>query len=160
MSNSLSKRALVGDLIVDMGAGAKRARTGGLYRGSTKFSESFIAGYRAYVFGGREIVYSKNSRFLKATGGIEPFDHLTNEQKAEWYAGIEYAQKERKECCALMDGKRREKLKSATFYATAKKKLKEMMKSKSFNRQSAAKKLGVSSTWICEQIRIIEKDKE
>ena len=130
MNNSLEKRALVGDLSIDMGAGAKRARTGGLYHGSTKHSEAFLSGYRAFVFGGREVKFSKLGKVVHVAGGIEPFDHLTEAQKQEWRAGIEYARQEREECCALPDGHK--PIRKGSFYAEAAKRLQVLRRRKNF----------------------------
>lgn len=159
MNNTFEKSILRGDLIVDMGAPIKRRYSGSRFRGSTKFSKSFMAGYRAYVFGGRDILYNGRGGVVKARGGLEPYEHLTDEQKREWRDGIEYARKEREECRALMVEETREKLKSPAFYAAAKKQLRELMKRKSFTRKGAAKALGVSDTWVCTQVRALELNK-
>ena len=65
------------------------------------WTPSFLAGYRAFVFGGKDRMFYYNGKFRKATGGILPPDYLSEEAKAEWNAGIKYARKERKECREL-----------------------------------------------------------
>lgn len=62
-------------------------------------TKSFLNGYRAFVMGGRRsrVVGRKTEHF----DGVEPFDDLTDKQKAEWQAGVEYAKREREECRKL-----------------------------------------------------------
>ena len=65
------------------------------------WTPSFLAGFRANVYGGREYIYVKRRHNVKSWGGIEPFDYLTDQEKDDWYAGIAYGRKERKECRKL-----------------------------------------------------------
>ena len=62
------------------------------------WTPSFRDGYRAFVFGGKYRTFYYNGNLKKATGGIQPFDYLTDEEKNEWQKGVAYARKERKEC--------------------------------------------------------------
>lgn len=62
------------------------------------WTPSFLAGYRAFVYGGRYRTYDARGKVRTATGGIEPYDHLTDKQKKEWRKGIEYAIDERNDC--------------------------------------------------------------
>ena len=63
----------------------------------------FKAGYKAYVNGGRR------KRLLTHIGrytweyydGYEPFDYLTDEQKADWLTGVQYGMDERNECRSI-----------------------------------------------------------
>ena len=59
------------------------------------WTPSFRDGYRAFVFGGRDRTYDNTGKVIKASGGIEPYDHLTDQQKKEWNDGVEYAIGER-----------------------------------------------------------------
>lgn len=61
---------------------------------------SFINGYRAFVLGGRRSRVIGRYR-VEYFDGVEPFDDLTEKQKAEWRAGMKYAQREREECRSL-----------------------------------------------------------
>lgn len=65
----------------------------------------FKAGYKAYVNGGRrKRLISKTDRHKKEYyDGYEPFDYLTDEQKADWLAGVQYGINERNECRQLSD---------------------------------------------------------
>lgn len=68
----------------------------------TFWTPMFHSGYLAFVYGGKIRVHdSKTGKFIYATGGIQPFDYLTDEEKTEWQKGIAYARKERKECREL-----------------------------------------------------------
>ena len=51
---------------------------------------AFLQGYKAFVNGGRrKRLTSKTDRHkIEYYDGYEPFDHLTDEQKADWLAGI------------------------------------------------------------------------
>ena len=65
----------------------------------------FKAGYKAYVNGGRrKRLISKTDRHKKEYyDGYEPFDYLTDEQKSDWMAGVQYGINERNECRQLTD---------------------------------------------------------
>ena len=65
----------------------------------------FKAGYKAYVNGGRrKRLISKTDRHKKEYyDGYEPFDYLTDEQKSDWMAGVQYGIDERNECRQLTD---------------------------------------------------------
>lgn len=72
-----------------------------VFTGDFCFSPYFLKGYKAYVYGGKNVKFSGNGFIKSVSGGIQPDDDLTPEQKAEWQAGIQYAKKERKECRKL-----------------------------------------------------------
>ena len=157
MNNTFEKRVLRGDLNVDMGAGAKRARTGGLYRGSTKLSEAFIAGYRAFVFGGREVKFNNVGKCVHVAGGIEPFEHLTEAQKQEWRKGIEYARDEKSECMALCLS--RTPVLKPSAYAAKIAQLKQLLKRK-LKIYQMAKLLGVSPGWVSKHSKKLDAKNE
>lgn len=62
---------------------------------------SFLAGYRAFVYGGKKRKYAKNGKLIKSYGGYNPPDELTDKQKSEWKAGVMYAKKERIDCRSI-----------------------------------------------------------
>lgn len=54
----------------------------------------FWRGYRAFVIGGRVAIYSGASAVTKILDvSIEPFDNLSDGDKAKWREGVEYAKK-------------------------------------------------------------------
>ncbi|MFI3236393.1 MAG: hypothetical protein R3Y47_00015 [Lachnospiraceae bacterium] len=58
-------------------------------------TDAFTDGYRARVFGGRK-VSSAGSRITILDKCQSPYSYLNDRQKADWYDGIEYADKEKK----------------------------------------------------------------
>ena len=109
------------------------------------WTPSFLSGYRAFVYGGRDRTYDESGKVRTATGGIEPYNHLSNQQKKEWRKGIEYAIDERNDCCGLCTPKTTD----ANYY---KQKEKEFIKMYEQNNKLYnhvyAKALGVSGTFI------------
>lgn len=114
------------------------------------WTPSFLAGYRAYVYGGRDRTYDSSGKVKKATGGIEPYDYLTDQQKKEWRDAIEYAIDERKKC--RNEGKGKEiilDVKPAEYYKQKEKEFMEMYKkNKRLHNYVYAKALGVSPSFI------------
>jgi hypothetical protein len=109
------------------------------------WTPSFLAGYRAFVFGGRDRTYDNTGKVRTASGGIEPFDHLTDQQKKEWNDGVKYAIGEREDCTGLCTPKTM----NAAYY---KRKEQEFIKMYKKNNRLYnyvyAKALGVSSPFI------------
>ena len=69
---------------------------------------AFLQGYKAYVNGGRrrKFISSGNYHYYD---GHEPFDHLTDEQKSDWLAGVEEGKRERDECRKLWQQEQNDK---------------------------------------------------
>lgn len=92
----------------------------------------FWQGYRAFVIGGRVAIYSGARAVTKVLDtSIEPFDTLSDDDKAKWREGVEYAKKERAECRALPPER-------ATF-ETSESEFKELMRKRLPIRKIAAK---------------------
>lgn len=90
----------------------------------------FWQGYRAFVIGGRvAICASAVTKVIDRS--IEPFDSLSDGDKAKWREGVEYAKKERAECRALPPER-------ATF-ETSESEFKELMRRRLPIRKIAAK---------------------
>lgn len=114
------------------------------------WTPSFLAGYRAFVYGGRDRTYDSSGKVKTASGGIEPYDHLTDQQKKEWRDAIEYAKDERIKCRNKGNGKEIIlDVKPAEYYKQKEKEFIEMYKknNKLYNHVYA-KALGVSPTFI------------
>lgn len=69
---------------------------------------AFLKGYKAFVNGGRRRIHIKGPDY-KYYDGYEPFDHMTDEQKAEWLAGVEEGKRERAECRLLLKQEQNDK---------------------------------------------------
>lgn len=114
------------------------------------WTPSFLAGYRAYVYGGRDRTYDSSGKVKTASGGIEPYDYLTDQQKKEWRDAIQYAIDERIEC--REEGKGKEiilDVKPAEYYKQKEKEfIKMYKKNKRLYNHVYAKALGVSVTFI------------
>lgn len=93
----------------------------------------FWQGYRAFVIGGRVAIYSgaRKWRTKILDASIEPFESLSDGDKAKWREGVEYAKKERAECRALPPER-------ATF-ETSESEFKELMRKRLPIRKIAAK---------------------
>ena len=109
------------------------------------WTPSFLAGYRAFVLGGRDRTYDNSGKVKKATGGFEPYDHLTDQQKKEWNDGVEYAIGEREKCSGLCTSKTM----NAEYYKRKEQEIIKMYKKNNrLYNYVYAKALGVSSTFI------------
>lgn len=109
------------------------------------WTPSFLAGYRAFVYGGRDRTYDNTGKVRTALGGIEPFDHLTDQQKKEWNDGVEYAIGEREKCSGLCTSKTM----NAEYYKQKEQEFIKMYKKNNrLYNYVYAKALGVSSTFI------------
>lgn len=117
----------------------------------------FWQGYRAFVIGGRVAIYSGASAVTKILDtSIEPFDSLSDGDKAKWREGVEYAKKERAECRALPPER-------ATF-ETSESEFKELMRKRLPIRKIAAK-IGITvqcaqswKTKIKGEVKLKQKD--
>ena len=123
------------------------------------WTPSFLAGYRAYVYGGRDRTYDNSGKVKKATGGFEPYEHLTDHEKKEWKQGVDYARNERIEC--RKKGKGNEiilDVKPAEYYKQKEKEFIKMYKKNSrLYNYVYAKALGVSATFICKIKRKLKR---
>lgn len=92
----------------------------------------FWQGYRAFVIGGRVAIYSGARAVTKVIDtSIEPFESLSDAEKAKWREGVEYAKKERAECRALPPER--------VTFETAESEFKELMRRRLTIRKIAAK---------------------
>lgn len=123
------------------------------------WTPSFLSGYRAFVYGGRDRTYDASGKVKTATGGIEPYDHLSNQQKKEWRKGIEYAIDERNDCRNGSASKGSKIAKPKEFYQSKFEELKILYKQKPNMYNSwYAKELDVSVTTISKYKRRINNN--
>ena len=109
------------------------------------WTPSFLAGYRAFVFGGRDRTYDNTGKVIKASGGIEPYDHLTDQQKKEWRDGVKYAIGEREDSTGLCTSKT---MKAEYYKQKEQEFIKMYKKNNRLYNYVYAKALGVSSPFI------------
>ena len=123
------------------------------------WTPSFLSGYRAFVYGGRDRTYDESGKVLTASGGIEPYDHLSDKQKKEWRKGIEYAIDERNDCRSESISKGSKIAKPKEFYQSKFEDRKILYKQKPNMYNSwYAKELDVSITTISKYKRRINNN--
>jgi hypothetical protein len=118
------------------------------------WTPSFLAGYRAFVHGGRDRTYDSSGKVRTASGGIEPYDYLTDQQKKEWRDAIQYAIGEREDCSGLCTPKTTD----AEYYKQKEQEFIKMYKKNSrLYNYVYANALGVSPTFISKIKRKLKR---
>lgn len=69
---------------------------------NSKYAERFWEGYRAFVFGGREVSFSgRGGKCRVLDSSLEPYADFSDEEKEQWRRGVRYAKNERDECLSI-----------------------------------------------------------